>query len=577
MSIITSDTEQPSTEDQPSVSINTHCLTYDSTPVGLAAGQQRDRSTVRRAAAMVGAIVVIMIVVAAAATAVDSVRPVGAAESEVKIVSVHFDLTAPATENTGGLQAAGPAQPASYQSLVVEHRGVELGLDPIPGAVRVHLDQAQAPDMAADLDGLRLGSAAPDFANGLADAVSSRAVHRFVRFTPSADGSPLAIDVSYGRPLQGGDFVLVQERLGDASLELTAINATGVAIGNTVVVGPSYQWNTGHGPTPEEPVWATAVSFDRFVTNGEPISSVRVVGNEAEFKVLALGPAAAPSAASIAAPAAPEPVDLATGDQGVIDTAAAETAPLSEASEPPPFAAVGIESGLQPAIAVGGTGCDSAPDVGRAIANADATVGEAGTYCFTVTNLGTTHLSDVAISDPELGLSQADLAKLSGPEVLAPGQQAVYYHHGVVAEPAGLATIVTALPIDEAGNPIAGFVAPAAAVGENNTAINRENSAEISVGQPAAETGLTEADAPAILANVVDEPAAASGPAEALNAPAITELALTGMLTEPWVLVIFAMAFIFIGYTAFVAFKERESRAAGKSKGHDQLDALGFD
>ncbi len=569
MSIITSDTEQPSTEDQPSVSINTHCLTYDSTPVGLTAGEHLGRSPVRRAAAMVAAIVVIMIVVAAAATAVDSVRPAGAAESEVKIVSVHFDLTAPVTENTGGLQAAGPAQPASYQSLVVEHRGVELGLDPIPGAVQVHLDQAQASDMAADLDGLRLGSAAPDFANGLADAVSSRAVHRFVRFTPSADGSPLAIDVSYGRPLQGGDFVLIQERLGDASLELTAINAAGVAIGNTVVVGPSYQWNTGHGPAPEEPVWASAISFDRFATNGEPISSVRVVGNEAEFKVLALGPAAAPTAA----PAAPAPVDQAAadqpaGDQPAVETAAVDTAPLVEASEPPPFAAVGIESGLQPAIAVGGTGCESAPDVGQAIANADATVGEAGTYCFTVTNLGTTHLSEVAISDPELGLSQADLAKLSGPEVLAPGQQAVYYHHGVVAEPAGLATIVTALPIDEAGNPIAGFVAPAAAVGGNSTE------------QPAAtdtDTGPTEADAPAILANVVDEPAAASGPVEAQDAPAITELALTGMLTEPWVIVIFAMAFIFIGYTAFVAFKERESRAAGKSKGHDQLDALGFD
>ncbi|MGB5758092.1 MAG: hypothetical protein WBM50_14335, partial [Acidimicrobiales bacterium] len=68
----------------------------------------------------------------------------------------------------------------------------------------------------------------------------------------------------------------------------------------------------------------------------------------------------------------------------------------------------------------------------------------------------------------------------------------------------------------------------------------------------------------------------ATGPvAAATDAAAVTQLALTGMVTEPWVMVIFAMAFIFFGYTIYAAFQPDED--SREPSGHDQLDALGFD
>ncbi len=44
------------------------------------------------------------------------------------------------------------------------------------------------------------------------------------------------------------------------------------------------------------------------------------------------------------------------------------------------------------------------------------------TYCFTVTNTGDTHLADIAVDDPDLGIDETDLVLLSGtPGLVAPG------------------------------------------------------------------------------------------------------------------------------------------------------------
>lgn len=76
----------------------------------------------------------------------------------------------------------------------------------------------------------------------------------------------------------------------------------------------------------------------------------------------------------------------------------------------------------------------------------------------------------------------------------------------------------------------------------------------------------------------VSAPQGASGPQEAsapvAAAPAITQLAMTGNLTEPWLVVALAMGIIFIGYTVYAAYRLPARRDAA---GHDQLDQLGFD
>jgi hypothetical protein len=55
---------------------------------------------------------------------------------------------------------------------------------------------------------------------------------------------------------------------------------------------------------------------------------------------------------------------------------------------------------------------------------------------------------------------------------------------------------------------------------------------------------------------------------------------MTGMPTEPWLLVVLAMGLIFFGYTTFSAFRRPQAErlpVPGEPAGHEQLDALGFD
>jgi hypothetical protein len=384
-----------------------------------------------------------------------SLPVVGATEPETRITSVHFEVGQPEQADGGLLSAQGTATPARYRSLVVEDRGIELGLEPLGGRVGVTVSQDHVAALAADLDGLRIGSAAPDFANSLAEAASSGDVHGFVRMAAPAGDQTVHLDVTYSRMLGRGDYLLVQDLGGDGVIELRALDSEGATLGTPITVGPTYQWNTGHG-VGDSLAWASAVGVHRFGTGDQPVAVIRASGTDAEFKVIALAPA----------------------------TEASSQAPVGEASLEAPATE----------------------------ASSQAPVGEAS--------------------------SQAEVD-----------------NHQTEAQPEAAAVLTVDLSTDAGGE---------------------AESAKTAASAPAT------ADAPPVLANVVptevaaaDEAAAESaGPTEATIEP-VTQLALTGMVTEPWVLVVFAMAFIFIGYTAYAAF--RQPPISDESRGHDQLDALGFD
>ncbi len=114
---------------------------------------------------------------------------------------------------------------------------------------------------------------------------------------------------------------------------------------------------------------------------------------------------------------------------------------------------------------------------------------------------------------------------------------------------------------------------------------------EPAVGAEPAVGTATEA-APAIHTVARAEPgpvvpavSAPADPAAAVPVPvavdrvaAPTALAMTGVRTEPWVLVGLATGCIFVGYTAVAAFRRPAHRATpGEPSGHAQLDALGFE
>ncbi len=587
-----------STTGTPRVSLNDEMLAYDR-PNG------RDRALFSRLPQPLTAAAAIIMVLAVAGLFALTATAVGANEGDAKIKAVHFDLTAREAEASGPLQPQGSENPARYRSLVVEYGGLELGLEPLTGAVNVTLSQDHSPSFTAELDGLRIGSAAPDFADSLADGAGSADVQRFVSLS---EGAAATIDLAYSRPLGVGDFLLVQELNGDAQLVLTGLDADGAAVGQPITVGPTYQWNTGHGDASGALAWASAVPVERFGAGEQAMSVLRISGADAQFKVVALGPAAV----------AERPTESAAGDgttaEASADTDASSTStssttptststptstPASDGSTDDSteaavgendslggaeVAAVGVEVKIQTALAVDGAGCTDAPDQSEA----GVTTGQPATYCFVVTNEGTTHLDDVTITDQPLGLESASLPRVDGQGPIAPGDQAVYYHHGSVPERASDdATVATARPIAADGGPVEGLI-----------------SAPVATAASSDQDGPTKDEAPAVLANVspdesapvpaADDPTPATSatgdePVESLTEPP-AQLALTGMVTEPWVIVVFAMAFIFIGYTVYAAFAQqsgpsrsddggRRNGAKGRdgNQGHSQLDALGFD
>jgi uncharacterized repeat protein (TIGR01451 family) len=54
------------------------------------------------------------------------------------------------------------------------------------------------------------------------------------------------------------------------------------------------------------------------------------------------------------------------------------------------------------------------------------------TYCFEVINTGNTYLDSITISDPDLGITEADMTLLSGFTPLAPRESLVYYYETII-------------------------------------------------------------------------------------------------------------------------------------------------
>lgn len=118
---------------------------------------------------------------------------------------------------------------------------------------------------------------------------------------------------------------------------------------------------------------------------------------------------------------------------------------------------------------------------------------------------------------------------------------------------------------------------PAPAPEEVQVSAGTDSGAAAEDGTPAAVPVPPSDPAPAQVEPLVEAVTAPSS-AQAAAAPA-TALAMTGMPTEPWILVGLATGMIFFGYTTVAAFRRPSTHRAleGQVNGHAQLDALGFD
>jgi uncharacterized repeat protein (TIGR01451 family) len=75
------------------------------------------------------------------------------------------------------------------------------------------------------------------------------------------------------------------------------------------------------------------------------------------------------------------------------------------------------------------------------------------TYCFTVSNTGSTYLNNLTINDPELSITQANMTLLSGTFPLAPGATAVWYYQTTTNTSLDNTATVTGIPTNSAGVP----------------------------------------------------------------------------------------------------------------------------
>ena len=88
--------------------------------------------------------------------------------------------------------------------------------------------------------------------------------------------------------------------------------------------------------------------------------------------------------------------------------------------------------------------------------------GAAVTYCFRVTNTGSFYLSDVTVTDDDLGVTQADMTLLSGVMPLAPGASLVYYYAATIQNDLTNTATASGNPTDENGGDLPGLENPSA-------------------------------------------------------------------------------------------------------------------
>ncbi len=121
-----------------------------------------------------------------------------------------------------------------------------------------------------------------------------------------------------------------------------------------------------------------------------------------------------------------------------------------------PLAAQADSGGAVPGITIDKT-VYAGHDNGTACPGGDTLTGPEGTaatYCLEVTNTGGTHLANVTVDDPALGITQANMTLKSGnPALLAPGASVVWYYETVITNDLVNVASATGLPSDGQGNP----------------------------------------------------------------------------------------------------------------------------
>ncbi len=119
------------------------------------------------------------------------------------------------------------------------------------------------------------------------------------------------------------------------------------------------------------------------------------------------------------------------------------------------------EAVIRPSISVSVTSYPGAADQGLSCpgsANLVVDEGTLTTVCFEIRNTGDTSLTDIQLNDPVLELELDDLTPvfIQPEEILEPGQSAVYFYELTAEQTFRLQTRVSAVAIDENGDPLPG-------------------------------------------------------------------------------------------------------------------------
>ncbi|MEM1095144.1 MAG: T9SS type A sorting domain-containing protein, partial [Bacteroidota bacterium] len=101
------------------------------------------------------------------------------------------------------------------------------------------------------------------------------------------------------------------------------------------------------------------------------------------------------------------------------------------------------------------------------------------TYCFTVTNTGSTFLDDITISDPALSLIRADLTLLSGTEPLAPGASLVFFFETTLTGDLTNTATTGGNPVDSNGNDLPAVPEPS----DDDTAVVEDAAPRINLSK----------------------------------------------------------------------------------------------
>ncbi len=498
--------------------------------------------------------------------------PASGSDTGAEIVSVEFDLGDGA--DGGSLQAIGPSEPISYRSVTVARADTEVRLRPVAEPAIASVASNTIDGFTAVSFGSNIDSAADRRAGDVALTVGSHYVHESGWYR---GGEAATIRLTFSQPLPADGHLLVQEAAGDAPLRMAAVLADGTVVDGAATVGPAYDWDTGYPASTGENHrhWMSVVPVGLLPGSEGGIAGVSItVQPDSDLKVLPMSTVASLPVAGAATPvstgdgAGPAPSQ--SGEDDVVDVQVAD-----DQVSAPAFAAVGLTASFRSGTSPEGASCvQPAP----ADAAPVALPGEPATYCFAVTNLGSTPLTDVKISDPALGFADTVLPLASGPAQIAPGQTSVFYHHNTVGpRTSDAVSSVVATAIDAGGAALDGLVPPQAQSAELSVMVGTDQTAAGSSASatPAPSTGPTEADVTPSATQTGDgggDAGASGGDAQADNEP---QLAFTGPGLEPWVLVITALGFMFFGHAIMTAF--RRSPTWAKLTGHAQLDAMGFE